>query len=128
MRGSRKFFQRGSNFFLINEWIQIPLKSGHHRPASEKPLKWRFAGVPMMVNIECWLGSFVIFQEIRTSIAQKLYIFVIFRGGGGGSGPPVSPLDPHMLTTVLFILVQLRITLNQWQCHCKNRREVMPPS
>ena len=36
MRGSRKFFQRGSNFlyiFLVNEWIQIQLKSGHHRLA-----------------------------------------------------------------------------------------------
>ena len=54
--GSRKVFQRGSNFdgcfffgfFLVEEWIQIPLISGHHRPASETPLKWRFAGVPMM--------------------------------------------------------------------------------
>ena len=43
-------------------------------------------------NIECWLGSFVIFQGIRTSIAKKPYIFVIFRG----FGPPVFPLDPPM--------------------------------
>ena len=34
-------------------------------------------------NIECWLGSFVIFQGIRASIAKKPYIFVIFGGGGG---------------------------------------------
>ena len=40
-------------------------------------------------NIECWLGSFVIFQGIRTNIAKKLNIFVIFQGGG--SGPPVHP-------------------------------------
>ena len=25
--------------------IQMPLKAGHHRHASETPFKWRFAGV-----------------------------------------------------------------------------------
>ena len=30
--------------------IQIPLKMGHHRPASETPFKWRFAGGPMMAQ------------------------------------------------------------------------------
>ena len=45
-------------------------------------------------NIECWLGSFVIFQGVRTSIAKKPYIFVIFQGGQD----PLSPhLDLHML-------------------------------
>ena len=46
------FFQRGSDFeiFLVDVWIQIPLKSGHHRPASETPFKWRFAGGPMMTQ------------------------------------------------------------------------------
>ena len=52
MNGSRKFCQRGSNFdnffFFIFCVIQIPLKAGHHWPASETPFKWRFAGVPMM--------------------------------------------------------------------------------
>ena len=37
----------------------------------------------MMANIECWLGSFVIFKGIQASIAKKFYIFVIFQGGGG---------------------------------------------
>ena len=43
-----------------------------------------------------WLGSFVIFQGIQTSIAKKPYIFVIFQGGGGGggSGPLVPPSGP----------------------------------
>ena len=56
MRGPRKFFQRGSNFdnnLLVKEGIQgiqIPLKVGRHRPASETPFKWRFAGVPMMAR------------------------------------------------------------------------------
>ena len=40
----------------------------------------------MMAQHECCLGSFMIFQGIRTSIAKKPYIFVIFQWGGGGSG------------------------------------------
>ena len=32
-------------------------------------------------NIKCWLGSFVIFQEIQTNIAKNPR-FEIFRGGG----------------------------------------------
>ena len=92
LRGSRKFFSDGgSNFeiFLVNEWIQIPQKLNHHRPASETPFKWRFAGVPMMAKH--WmlgLGSFVIFQGIRTGIAKKRYNFVIFQG----DPEPLSPL------------------------------------
>ena len=53
MRGSRKFFSAGANFdnvFLDDEWIQIPLKSGHHWPASGTPSKWRFASVLMMAQ------------------------------------------------------------------------------
>ena len=42
---------------------------GHHRPASETPLKWRFAGGPTMLGIQ-------------TSIVKKPYIFVLFKGGG----------------------------------------------
>ena len=38
------------------------------------------------------LGSFVIFQGIRTSIAKKPYIFYV----SGGSGHPAPPLDPPM--------------------------------
>ena len=47
-----RFFRGGPtlNFvvFLVDEVIQILIKGGHHRPASETPFKWRFAGVPMM--------------------------------------------------------------------------------
>ena len=42
----------------------------------------------------------MIYQGIRTSIAMKPYIFVIFHGGGGGSKcgvrHPVTSLDPRM--------------------------------
>ena len=98
MRGYRKLCQgRGSNFFKLfslmrEERIQIPLKAGHRPPTSETPFRWRFAkwrfgDGPMMAKIECWLGSFVIVQEIRTIIAKKPYIFCFF--SAGASGPPV---------------------------------------
>ena len=52
MRGSRKFCQKGSNteVFLADgmKRIEMPLKTGHHRPASETPL--RFVGVPIMAH------------------------------------------------------------------------------
>ena len=90
-----KVFFRGGPFFLVNEWIQIPLKSGHHWPASKTPFKWCFTGVPMMA--QHWMLG--IFQGIRTSISKKPYIFVAFHGGGGGGGggpDPLPPLDRHM--------------------------------
>ena len=82
--------------------IQIALKAGHHRPASETPLDGVSLAGRWWPNIKCWLGSFVIFQGVRTSIARKPYIFVIFQGGGG-SGPPVphpTLLDPHMIIII----------------------------
>ena len=42
-------------------------------------------------KIECWVGSFVIFQGIWTRIAMKSYILVIFLGGGGGVRTPCPP-------------------------------------
>ena len=49
-------FVRGGatlTFFIFpfrGERIHISLNAGHHRPASEAPFKWRFAGVPMMAQ------------------------------------------------------------------------------
>ena len=73
-------------FFFDDEWRkdQNTTISGSSSARQRKPLKWRFSGVP---NIECWIGSFVIFKGTRTSIAKKPYIFVIYQGG---YGPPVS--------------------------------------
>ena len=55
MRGSRKFCQRGSNYdnvLIVDEERDDPntTKTGHYRPASKTPLKWRFAGGPMMTQ------------------------------------------------------------------------------
>ena len=50
MRGSRKFWQRGSNsdvffffFFFFDEGKEDPnsTKTGHNRPANETPFRWR---------------------------------------------------------------------------------------
>ena len=74
--GSRKFCQRESNsdnvFVLFcvlmrGERIQKVLKARHHRPASETPFRWRADDGPTLN----WLGSFVIFQGIWTSIATN---------------------------------------------------------
>ena len=48
----RTFFFSFSFFFFLmrGKKIQITLKAGHHRPASETPFKWRFAGGPMMAQ------------------------------------------------------------------------------
>ena len=61
-------------------------------------------------KIECWLGSFVIFQGIwiPISIVKKNYIFVIFRGGGGSRPPVPTPLwicawhFNHLWTSFIF--------------------------
>ena len=76
------------------------MRGGHYKRVTiGSPGKCHLNGVSLASrwcpNIECWLGSFVIFQGMRTSIAQKPYIFVIFQGGGG-SGPSVTHLDPPM--------------------------------
>ena len=56
------FSERGSNtdvvfffffFFFFRgdgEMIEMLLKVGCHRPASETPLKWHFAGMPIMAH------------------------------------------------------------------------------
>ena len=68
--------------FLVNEWIQMPLKSGHHRPARE-------AGEPMIA--QHWMLAWYLcdFFVIRTSIAKKTYIFAIFQVGVRTPCPPL---------------------------------------
>ena len=50
-------------------------------------------------NIECWLGSFVIFKGVQTSIPEESYCFEVFRAE---SRPPVpATLDLHMIFHIL---------------------------
>ena len=69
-------------FFFKGERIQISQKAGHHRPASETPLNGVSLACWWWPNVECWLGRFWEFQGIRSSIAKKFYVFVIFQVGG----------------------------------------------
>ena len=54
----------------------------------------------MAQHLVAWLGSFVIFQGIRTSSAKKPYIFAIFQG----VQTPVPPLciRPRIFQISLF--------------------------
>ena len=85
-------------FSLVDEGIENPniTGNGHHQPASETHLNGVSQVGRLWPNIECWLGSFVIFQGIWTSIAKKPYIFVLFQGGRGGPDPLFPPLDLPM--------------------------------
>ena len=88
MRGSRKFTQRGSNFDKLMRVDRIQIQYNFMRAIIGPPTKRHLNGVSLACqwwhNIECWLGSFVIFQGIRTNIAKKPYI---------GAGPdPLSHL------------------------------------
>ena len=78
-------------FVLVDEGReeQYPLKAGNHKPASELPLKWHFAGVPMMAQHYMLAWSCVNFHGIWTNIARKSYIFVFFQGGGVRTPAPL---------------------------------------
>ena len=67
--------------------IPIALKEGHHRPTSETPLKWRFAGGPMVYPT--FIAGLVALWFYRGSVPVLLrtYIFVFFHRGGGGPDP-----------------------------------------
>ena len=43
-------------FFFKGERIQISLKAGHHRPASETPFNGVSLACRWWPNVECWLG------------------------------------------------------------------------
>ena len=101
MRESRKFCQGGGGIqlffftFFLNffpwwgkERIQIPLKRAISAPPAKRQLHGVMLAGRWWPNIEWLLGSFVIFQGIRTIIAKKPYLLVIFQRGGW-SRPPV---------------------------------------
>ena len=105
MRGSRKFCQRGpiltTFFFSLSWWVEGGSKLHYKRAFISPPAKRHLNGVSLMCrwwpNIECWLGSFVIFQGIRTGIAKKPYISWFFRGGGPDLLPPPPIFYPRMV-------------------------------
>ena len=68
--------------------MQYHFKRAPIGPSTKRHLNGVSLACQWFHNIECWLGSFVIFQGIRTSIGKKPYMF-FFIFHGGGFGPPV---------------------------------------
>ena len=56
-------------------------KSGPSAAHQWNAMKWYFSVGWRWPNIEFWLGSFVIFLGIRTTINKESNSFVIFQGG-----------------------------------------------
>ena len=95
MRGSRTFCQRGSNFFLVDEGRETKnhCKQGIISPPAkrhEMAFRWRADDGPT-------LNAGLVAAIFRGSgpVLLENPIFCDF-SGGGGSGPPVPPLDTHM--------------------------------
>ena len=86
MRESRKFCQRGSNFdvffvgfFLGFFWGGGWGGGGGVDDGREDP-NTTISG-PSLLSCQCWPNIESCYFEVRTNIAKKLYIFVIFQGG-----------------------------------------------
>ena len=76
--------------------------AGHHRLTSKTPFKWRFAGVLIMAQHWIWLGSFLIYQRIRS--APELQKTLYFCDFSRGVRTPCPPLDPHMSSMMRYHL------------------------
>ena len=82
---SIRFVRGGPNlivfsFFLVDGGIDDPNSAINGPPSGPPAKKRRFAGGQMMANIECWLGSFVIFQGDPDQYCKDPYIFFYFSG------------------------------------------------
>ena len=90
MRGSRKFCQRGFNSgkVFFNEGKE-DANSTEKRAIIGLPGKRHLNGVLLACqwwpNIECWLGSFVIFRGSGCVLLKiPIFLWFFFCGGGGG--------------------------------------------
>ena len=130
-------------FFILDWWGEEGSKYrlvGHqHGPLAKRHLNGVSLAGRWWPNMECWIGSFVIFQRIRTSIAKEPYIFVIFQGWGPD---PLSPLwiracntcvwqSPEYLKDTNTFLFSLNLTIpiekstfhsNLQFCHYMHKR------
>ena len=88
MRGSREFCQKGSIFdellFFVVVFCWVFL------------LFFSFAGRPLIApTLNAGLVALRMFRGIRTSIAKRPYIFVIFHGGVWTPAPPPHSRSAH---------------------------------
>ena len=107
MRGSGSFFRGRSKYHYKRDIIGLPAK--------------RQMACRCWPNIECWIVSFMVLQGIRTNIAKKPYIFVIFQRGGG-SGPPVPPLDPRMPFPFMYLANIPKVLSGPQECKSRTVR------
>ena len=90
-------------FFLFKgERIQISLKAGHHRPASETPLNGVSLACRWQPNVECWLGSF---ENSRGSGPVLLRNSIFLQGGGGPD--PLSPSWIRAWNRTMYSLIEI---------------------
>ena len=109
----------GSNLrlFFLSLWGEEGSKYHYKGAIMGPPAKRHFYGVslagPWWRNINCWLGSFVNFQGIGTSIAKKSYIFVIFQG------EVLTPCPPLWICACLASMLRVadqNITVQETAC------------
>ena len=90
MRGSRKFYQRLTLFFIF---VIFLAEEGISGAIIGTPAKRHLNGVSLACrrwpNIECWLGSFVIFMGFGPVLLENPIFFVIFQGGADTQPPPL---------------------------------------
>ena len=109
-------------FFLVDEGRKDPNATISGPAIVSPPPKCHLNGGSLACqcwpNIECWLGSFVIFQGIRVSIAKKPYICDF----SGGSGPPVPPSgsahDLSIQVNRLKSFAKVSHNASVFLCHC----------
>ena len=91
----KKVLPEGVQHWRFSSWwdgekIEMPLKVGHHRPASETPLKWRFAGVPIVALH--WMLVVVGFVALRPKstamviAGRSVHLTTLFPGQAWTSG------------------------------------------
>ena len=103
---SRKFCQMGSSFDGFFSWWAVGGSKNHYKRAIIGPTAKRHLNTVSIAcwwwpSIECWLGSFVIFQWIWTRAVKKPYILWFFQGGGVRTPCPLLSLYPHTNWTPL---------------------------
>ena len=65
---------------------------GHHRPASETPFKWRFAGVPVMA--QHWMPACHFRGSGQVLLGNHNFCHFSGAGGGGGVVPRMILIPP----------------------------------
>ena len=94
-----------SSSFFKRERIQISLKAGHHRPASETPLNGVLLACRWWPNVECWLGSFENFKRSGPVLLRNSIFLLFFRRGRGPD--PLSPLWIRAWDRIMYTLIEI---------------------